>query len=68
MPDYKTTLNTPIQLGDALGADHLARFVVEIISQLDLSKIYGGYADSNSKFKKSRENMIMFCDYDKTRP
>ncbi len=45
MPDYKATLNTPIQLGDALAADHLARFVVDIISQLDLSKIYAGYAE-----------------------
>jgi transposase len=44
-PDYEGTLNTPIQLGDALGADHLARFVVDIISQLDLSKIYAGYAE-----------------------
>jgi len=45
MPDYETTLNTPIQLGDALPAEHLARFVVEIITQLDLSKIYAGYAE-----------------------
>lgn len=45
MPDYESTLNTPIQLGDALAADHLARFVVDIISQLDLSKIYAGYAE-----------------------
>src|SRR3972149_2362746 len=45
MPDYETTLSTPIQLGDALVADHLARFVVDIISQLDLSKIYAGYAE-----------------------
>ena len=45
MPDYETTLSTPIQLGDALAADHLARLVVDIISQLDLSKIYAGYAE-----------------------
>jgi len=45
MPDYATTLSTPIQLGDALPVDHLARFIVEIISQLDLSKIYAGYAE-----------------------
>ena len=45
MPDYETMLSTPIQLGDALPAEHLARFVVEIISQLDLSKIYAGYAE-----------------------
>jgi hypothetical protein len=38
-PDYEATLSTPIRLGDALPAEHLARFVVDIISQLDLSKI-----------------------------
>jgi transposase len=44
-PDYEATLSTPIQLGDALAPDHLARFVVDIISQLDLSKIYAGYSE-----------------------
>ncbi len=44
-PDYEGTLNTPIQLGDALPADHLARFVVDIISQIDLNKIYDGYTE-----------------------
>lgn len=44
-PDYEATLNTPILLKDALSEDHLARFVVDIISQLDLSKVYAGYAE-----------------------
>ncbi len=44
-PDYEATLSTPILLGEALPADHLARFVVDIISQLDLSRIYAGYAE-----------------------
>jgi len=44
-PDYEATLSTPILLGEALPADHLARFIVDIISQLDLSKIYAGYAE-----------------------
>lgn len=42
-PDYEGTLNTPISLGEALPANHLARFVVDIVAQLDLSKIYGRY-------------------------
>ena len=33
-----------IQLGDALSPTHLARFVVDMISQLDLSQIYARYA------------------------
>lgn len=44
-PDYEATLSTPIRLGDALPPDHLARFVVEILSQLDMSRIYAGYAE-----------------------
>jgi len=42
-PDYEATLNTPISLGEALPANHLARFVVDIVAQLDLSQIYGRY-------------------------
>ncbi len=49
VPDYEATLNTPILLKDALPQDHLARFVVEIISQLDLSKIYAGYAEKSGE-------------------
>jgi len=43
-PDYESTLNQTITLRDALPPTHLARFVVDIIAQLDLSKIYAGYA------------------------
>jgi transposase len=42
-PDYEATLNAPISLGDALPANHLARFVVDIVAQLELSPIYGRY-------------------------
>jgi transposase len=42
--NYEETLNQTIRLGDALPPDHLARFVVDIIAQLDLSGIYGRYA------------------------
>jgi transposase len=43
-PDYESTLNQTITLRDALPPTHLARFVVDIIAQLDLRKIYTGYA------------------------
>lgn len=43
-PDYEATLKTSISLGDALPANHLARFVVDIVGQLDLSTIYSRYA------------------------
>lgn len=42
--NYEETLKQTIQLGDALSPTHLARFVVDIISQLDLSQIYARYA------------------------
>lgn len=42
--DYEETLQQTIRLGDALPANHLARFVVDVIAQLDLSEIYARYA------------------------
>lgn len=43
-PDYDATLNSTITLREALPLHHLARFVVDVISQLDLSPIYRRYA------------------------
>ena len=43
-PDYESTLNQTITLRDALPPTHLARFVVDIVAQLDLSSIYARYA------------------------
>ena len=43
-PDYEATLKTSISLGEALPANHLARFVVDMVAQLDLSTIYARYA------------------------
>jgi transposase len=42
--NYEETLKQTIQLGDALPATHLARYVVDILAQLDLSQIYARYA------------------------
>src|SRR4030042_376107 len=41
--DYRATLDTSVRLGDCVPPNHLARFVVDTISQLDLSAIYGRY-------------------------
>jgi transposase len=43
-PDYESTLHESITLGEALPANHLARFVVMVIAQLDLSRVYAQYA------------------------
>lgn len=39
-------LEKQIRLGDALGPNHLALFVVEMVEQLDLSALYAGYSAS----------------------
>jgi len=41
--DYEATLDVTVRLGDCLPPDHLARFVVDTIAQLDLSAIYTRY-------------------------
>ena len=42
--DYEKTLEQTIRLGDALPTNHLARFIVKVITELDLSSIYARYA------------------------
>ena len=41
--DYEATLDTSVRLGDCLPSDHLARFVVDIVEQLDVKPIYARY-------------------------
>ncbi len=41
--DYDATLDLTVRLGDCLPPDHLARFVVDTIAQLDLAAIYNRY-------------------------
>jgi len=48
-PDYEATLKTSISLEEVLPANHLARFVVDIISQLDLNQIYACYAEQGGE-------------------
>src|ERR1700687_3003203 len=43
-PDYDATLNSTLALREALPLNHLARFVVDVITQLDLRPIYARYA------------------------
>jgi transposase len=42
--DYETTLKLTVSLGEALPPNHLARFIVDVIAQLDLSNLYRRYA------------------------
>ena len=43
-PDYDATLKATVSLDEALPVNHLARFVVDIVTQLDLSRLYASYA------------------------
>jgi hypothetical protein len=43
--DYEATEKTQITLGEALPEEHLARFIVRVVSLLDLSEIYAGYSE-----------------------
>lgn len=42
--DYDATLDVTVRLGDCLPPDHLARFVVDTIAQIDLAAIYARFA------------------------
>lgn len=42
--DYEKALDQTITVRDALPASHLARFVVDLVAQLDLTAIYARYA------------------------
>jgi transposase len=43
--NYEQTLDTSVRLGDCLPPDHLARFVVDILRELDLAPLYARYAN-----------------------
>src|SRR3990170_5128136 len=43
--DYTATLKLTVSLEDAVPPNHLARFIVDVIAQLDLSPIYARYGE-----------------------
>jgi transposase len=47
--DRKTAYLLPPSVDDWLNADHLARFIVEVIEQLDLSQLVRQYAGRGSR-------------------
>ncbi len=44
MVDYEKALDQTVTIREVLPPDHLARFIVQVITMLDLSAIYAGYA------------------------
>src|SRR5512133_3956215 len=47
--DYQAALDQTVSLREALPANHLARFVVELVAQLDLTSIYQRYGSHGSE-------------------
>ncbi|HEY4385242.1 MAG TPA: transposase, partial [Ktedonobacteraceae bacterium] len=47
--DYDQTLDLTVRLGDCLPPNHLARFVVDSVAQLDLSALYAHYGPRGGK-------------------
>ena len=43
--DYEATLKTSVRLEECLPEDHLARFIVDIVAQLDLKPLYARYGN-----------------------
>ena len=41
--DYEAALEQTVSLREALPANHLARFVVDVVAELDLARIYERY-------------------------
>lgn len=46
--DYEKTLDLQISVRDVLPSNHLVRFTVDVIAQLDLSAIYKQYSDQGA--------------------
>jgi transposase len=46
--DYEKTLNLQITLRDVLPPEHLARFIVDVVAQLDLQPIYKQYKNQGA--------------------
>ncbi len=42
--DYEATLDVTVRLGDVLPPDHLARYIVDVVAQLDLGAVYARYS------------------------
>ena len=46
--DYQATLDLEISLREVLPADHLAHFIVEVVAELDLRRIYRHYGQTGA--------------------
>src|SRR5215213_4934176 len=43
--NYDATLEQTVRLGDCLPPDHLARFIADVITQLDFAPLYARYSE-----------------------
>ncbi len=61
--DYKSTLGIDIKLGDSLPPEHLARFIVDVVAELDLSGIYNEYGELGGTPYDPRMMVALFYAY-----
>ena len=57
--DYEAALTMTVTIGACLPANHLARFVIKILEQLDLSRIYNQYRERGGEAYDP--TMMGFC-------
>jgi len=61
--DYEATLNQTISIGEVLRVDHLARFVVDVVVQMDLSAFYARYSAKKGGEAYAPEVLIALLFY-----
>jgi hypothetical protein len=59
--NYDQALELTVRLGDCLPPDHLARFVVDSVAQLDLSALYARYGPRGGKRVRCRSDWSDRC-------
>src|SRR5216683_3188402 len=63
--DYEATLNSTVTLRDCLPPDHVARFIADVITQLDLGAIYAHYGprggEAIAPARPSRRKFFWVC-------
>ncbi len=65
--DYDQALDLTVRLGDCLPPDHLARFGVDSLAQLDLSALYAQYGSRGGK-PYAPEILLSLRRYPRHRP
>lgn len=61
--DYEAALEQTISLREALPASHLARFVVDVVAELDLAHVYKRYGTRGGAYAPEVLGAVLFYGY-----